>query len=380
MRVAAVVTAVADDASVLQFTRNDQEFVAAVMAIAARMVEMARGGTQPIGSAVFASLGFSITQPDNTLEYIVAAIVVGGLGAVHQYVTMRAVLRDPKLDERLRRLAASAARPELEMMTTRMFVAGVIHNDFPLPGVTAENANAEFVRRYLIEIPLADAPYLTDARFRVQPNYQMRWAVGAVYKKSPQILVSVAGISPEMIRVAEDMLRERTVVERTPEHFMKRTATDTVANVIELAIRKCLGWTEEALVAESLFPIGKIVHTIEDSYSLVHCERVAPTLRQPFGAVRNIMFFGDQTDHSHSVEEGWRAVSTPGSPGADRVDWALLPIGAVLWNFVIAVEALRALAAEALANYAEERARTIRFHVDKMGRLLREQVFVMVAN
>lgn len=271
-------------------------------------------------------IGFSITAPTSFGERLVS-LVYGGMGMVHEFLGWMAFNRYPELYERLESLKALGCTPTL-------FVAGVIYNDFPAHLVDPGNTQA-YVRDYLEPVLLRDAPYIQDARFRWQPRADLRYA-NAVEYKNFHLLDRLLRISPEVLATARVMLKDRTLPERTHYHFMRTSRRDTVENVRERAIQQAELWMTMALHAKAVFYVGNICHMVMDSFSPAHVKR-SPSLddpNRPYGLVYFVEFFPDQTEHSHSVQESWRAVSTPGSDAARYAEWCVPALAEIVTLFL----------------------------------------------
>ena len=268
-------------------------------------------------SAVCLPVDFSITAPTNVVEQVVAGRF-GGLGAVHQYVTMLAYVDAEK--EIGKELAAWAGKSK--RMAPIELLAGVIYNDFP--GEDEGNESLTYVAKYLTPIDPNKAYYITDRRFLWQPNADVTWASAAVYKRVPQFLMTMAGIKRTTMESADAMLKRRVAVNHVNYHFLRATADETPDETRRRAITTARLWYRRALEFRNLFLFGHIWHQIEDSFSPAHTARsLASTKERPYGTVDNIYFFGDQTEEWHSRHESWDAVRQAGSPGDRRVKAAV---------------------------------------------------------
>lgn len=302
-------------------------------------------------------VGFSITAPETLIEHVVSS-AVGGLGAVHQYVTMRAWVRWANAQQR-----SSEEQQQQEELTPTALLAGVIYNDFPW-GDELGTAR-EYTQHVLVRFSSASvAPYVTDARFRLQPNREIQWASAAAYKALPDVVTrAVAGVSQARVVEARRMLDERTADERVVYHFLRASANEPDSEVQQRAVEKCAGWFAAALQTRSLFALGHAWHTIEDSFSPAHTDR---NLSDRRALVRRVYYFGDQTDRWHSSHESWAAVRTPGSEGYRRVD-AAVPLLA---------ESLRRFYA-ALDDNAPDAAAV---HTERFAQWLRTEVFALASD
>jgi hypothetical protein len=260
---------------------------------------------------------FSITAPVGAVEHGIT-LAVGGLGAVHQYVSARAWA----LAEQAQSLALDAED----------CVAGVIFNDFPADDET--DAMRTYVASTLERLRASDAPYITDARFLWQPRREERWAAAAVYKGVPSTLMSLAGVQSATMHHARRMLAQRTHESRINYHFMRASRTEADDEVVARAVLTARRWFRLAVLMRRTFLIGHIWHMVEDSFSPAHTERdLVRTTDAPYGRVRRIYFFGDQTDRSHSAAESIEAVLAPGSVGARAVDVCVIALRDILLRF-----------------------------------------------
>lgn len=275
---------------------------------------------------------FSITAATSGLERIVTGIAGDGLGAVHQFITQEAYNSDPTLDQRMVALGKRNC-------SASQLIAGVIWNDFPLDSVDPERTEA-YAAGALEAFDQKYAPYLTDPRFRVQPKEGLRVAMGAVHKGVPDIVSIMVGVNAQYVVIARRMIRERINEDRPHRHFMRKTASEGDAAVIAGAIYICLRWMAMALFNETAFYLGNITHTIEDSFSAAHTKRSAPSDSAPYGAVNEVYFFGNQSDHSHSSAESWREVTRRGSDASRRVAWLIAPLREVFSFFITSMETL----------------------------------------
>lgn len=305
---------------------------------------------------------FSITAPVGVVERGIT-VAIGGLGAVHQYVSMRAWLAA----EQTRRITLSA-----EDCT-----AGVIFNDFPAWDET--DADVSFVRSTLERMRASDAPYITDQRFLLQPTREARWAAAAAYKGVPTTLMRLAGIQDAAMHHAQQMLALRTHETRINYHFMRASRHESDSEVVARALLTARRWFRLAIVTRRVFLIGHIWHMVEDSFSPAHTERdLMRSDTAPYGRVNRIYFFGDQTDSSHSAAESIESVLAPGSVGARAVDVAVLALRDILLRYVDALAGAPimpppgsvAAPSEAVYAYAERAA-------EEFAEFMRTQVFAL---
>lgn len=259
---------------------------------------------------------FSITEPTSLLEWT-AAYCIGGLGAVHQYVTMLAFADATKRSATVR---ATYSDDDVQQL-----VAGVIWNDFPSgDGVDG----VRYARETLVPITGSAAPYLSDARFRWQPSRETRWALAFVYKRMPALLANVFGVGDEARRAAERMLEFRAAQERTHFHFMLTRRDEPMDDVRSRAAAAAREWYRRALLEQNVFVLGHVLHMVEDSYSAAHTKRVPPD-----GDLAEVYFFGAQTDRSHSSLESYAAVSRPGGEPEQRVRWCVAAVSDIIARF-----------------------------------------------
>lgn len=281
-----------------------------------------------------AAVGFSITAPTSTVERVVSHMV-GGLGAVHQYVTMLAWEECRRGDAGALYAARLDDLAGTRQDAAKQLVAGVIYNDFPVPAEI--DADGAYVAS-LVPIDPMDADYITNADFLWQPSADDRWATGAVYKQLPGVVMALAGIRDDDADKARRMLALRTAPERTHYHFLRQTADETDEQVVRQACDTAAAWFRVAVKRESLFVLGHIWHMVQDSFSPAHTARsLGATDTAPYGTVDEVYFFGNQTDAWHSAHESWRAVEHPSSEGGRRVRAALAPLAAILRRWLDAV-------------------------------------------
>jgi len=271
---------------------------------------------------------FSITAPTSIVETAVSR-AVGGLGAVHQFITMRAFLAGGH--EMATRIDAWARKTP--RMDVRVLVAGVIYNDFPGPDEL--DADQTYIAQTLVPINPQDAIYLTDARFAVQPSKNVRWASAAVYKGIPAFVMSAFGIQGITMQKATDMLQRRTKEDVVNYHFLRASNHELPAETIERTLTTAKRWYRLAVQWKTFFVLGHILHTIEDSFSPAHTRRaLGRTERHPYGTVEEIFFFGNQTDRSHSSHESWESIQSPGGVGARCVDVAVMAVSSAIRRFL----------------------------------------------
>lgn len=306
-------------------------------------------------------VSFSITAPTSTVERA-AAVPFGGLGAVHQYVTMKAFMAGG--DEFKRKFDEWSRRSQ--RLSVESLLAGVIYNDFP--GEDDADIQMNYTSQYLSPIDPNDAYYITDRRFLVQPNADMRWANAAVYKHIPEMLMAIAGVKRSTMQSANAMLHRRIKEDRVNYHFLRATRDETPRESQRRAIATAQQWYRRALEWRNLFLFGHIWHQMQDSFSPAHTRRtLAPTPDAPYGVIDEIYFFGDQGDMWHSRHESWDAVSRKGSEGDRRVEAAIPPLRDSLKQFIDDVENAPQLplnwdwstmdkVAPGQRNYAEQRA------------------------
>ena len=270
-------------------------------------------------------IDFSITAPESALEFIVSH-AVGGLGAVHQYVTMKAFLL---WAQRQQTTGLPSGEPEL---TPEILLAGVIYNDFPWGDELG--AGVDYQKHILARFQSSQtASYVTDQRFRWQPHRDIQWASAALYKNLPDAFTRiVAQVSQETVDEARVMLQQRTDATRVVYHFLRKDREETDAEVQRRAIEKAKEWFAAALERRSLFPLGHIWHMIEDSFSPAHTQR-----NLLHGTVVRVYYFGDQTDRWHSSHESWDAVRVPGTEGYKRADAAKVLLAKSLDMFMQAL-------------------------------------------
>jgi hypothetical protein len=325
--------------------------------------------TQPMALRAHQAICFAITAPTGPLERIVTS-ALGGLGAVHQYVTAlawAALAATPAADT-LRRLAATHPR-----LTARDLVAGVIFNDFPADDET--DAAGTYLRT-LEPIAPSDAPYIHDAQFLWQPTRDARWAAAAVYKGVPEALLAVAGVRHETVEHARRMLALRTHESHVNYHFMRASAHEIDTDVRRRAVASAERWFREAVLLRSFFPLGHICHMVEDSFSPAHTDRdvAETTVAQPYGVVHEVYFFGNQTDQWHSSRESIAAVQQP--VGERRVATCARAVRDILQLYIAAVDTAPllppggALGGAAQQAHAEHTAR-------EFARFMKTQVFAL---
>lgn len=286
---------------------------------------------------------FSITEPTSVVENVVAT-AVGGLGPVHQYVTAcgwaeaAATLVDmPKqpaltLEARLARAARTFPR-----LTAETLVAGVIFNDFPVQD-ELDLPNA-YSAKMLAPIAPDSFPAIKDRRFLWQPTEPVRWANAAVYKGVPETLLAFSGVDHATMEQARETLRLRTALERTSYHFMRFSKEESNDDVQDRAIVHVRRWFRLAVLHRTMFPLGHIVHMVEDSFSPAHTMRDLSErgVERPYGVVTSIYFFGEQTDQWHSTRESWSAVNTANSEAERRVKVCAHAVRDVIVRFEAAV-------------------------------------------
>ena len=283
------------------------------------------------------AIDFSITAPTNGAEKAVGWYF--DLAAIHQMVSALAYKSDPRTAALFEQLCTTIGNESY--CSLLLLLAGVIFNDFPMPGLTAATYWSRYVVPNIVDIPDADSRYIPDKRFRKQPRWGLRLAIASEYRDYPRWIARLGRASAADIQLARDMLDYRTSIKRTHFHAMKETVDDTTAAVCDRAARQAVEWMQQALQERSVFCIGKIWHMIEDSFSLAHSLRdTDPSEGFPYGKVLEIYYFGDQTDHSHSRDEGLAAVSKPGSPGYRRVEAAARPLMVTLQYFTQAMNEL----------------------------------------
>ena len=279
---------------------------------------------------------FSITAPSGVVENVVANVGLGGLGAVHQYVSMRAFL-DPQTHEQV-----EAQFREWEPLSPRLHViallAGVIYNDFP--GKNDADTDQSYVKTYLVPIEPSNAYYITDRRFLWQPSADARWANAAVYKGVPASLMALAGVKATTMRDAQAMLNRRVQKDHVNYHFLRAEADETMREAQKRAVATAEQWYRRAVEWRSLFLFGHIWHQMQDSFSPAHTRRtLARTDEHPYGTVDEIYYFGDQSESWHSRHESWDAVRSAGSEGARRVEAAVPALRDALAMFIRDVNA-----------------------------------------
>lgn len=286
-------------------------------------------------SVVCAPVSFSITTPTGMLERVVSSRL-GGLGAVHQYVTMKACLAPQTVGVVEAKMKEWA--PLSQRLTVMSLLAGVIYNDFP--GKDDADSDLSYVGQYLVPIAPNDAYYITDKRFLWQPSLDARWASAAVYKHVPEALMALAGIKHETMQDAAAMLERRIKEDRVNYHFLRASADERMHETQRRAINTARLWYRRAVEWRSLFIFGHIWHQMQDSFSPAHTRRnLARSERYPYGVVEEIYFFGNQTEGWHSRHESWDAVSQAGSEGAKRVEAAMAPLRDALQMFIRDVDA-----------------------------------------
>jgi hypothetical protein len=275
-------------------------------------------------------VGFSITAPRGVERWL-CELGAGGLGAVHQYLTMLAALQ----------LTATLSDALLEQLCL-----GVIWNDFPWG---EEDVEPKRFRDAIIErIPAESAPYITHPSFRLQANEATRWAVAAVYKNVPTLLCRAFSISEPARQTAAAIMEQRTKPERIADyHFMNRTADDTIERVIAHTSAVCKRWYYRALAQDSFFMFGHLLHLVEDSFSAAHTLRIGAN-----GALAYAYFFGDQTDTSHSRAESYDFVVQE----QVRMKWCVAAVAELLQRFVADRAVLLEAAATASRAAREEAA------------------------
>lgn len=261
---------------------------------------------------------------------------LGGLGAVHQYVTMKAFLAPQSVEAVEAKMKEWTQRsPRLTVMS---LLAGVIYNDFP--GKDDADSDLSYVKQYLVPIAPNDAYYITDKRFLWQPSPDARWASAAVYKGVPETLMAWAGVKHETMQDAAAMLARRIKEDRVNYHFLRASADERMHETQRRAITTARQWYRRAVEWRSLFLFGHIWHQMQDSFSPAHTRRnLGRSERYPYGVVEQIYFFGNQTEGWHSQNESWDAVSQAGSEGAKRVDAVVAPLRDALLMFIRDVEA-----------------------------------------
>ena len=178
-------------------------------------------------SVVCAPVSFSITTPTGMMERVVSS-GLGGLGAVHQYVTMKAYLAPQTVDAVEAKMKEWA--PLSQRLTVMSLLAGVIYNDFP--GKDDADSDLSYVKQYLVPIAPNDAYYITDKRFLWQPSLDARWASAAVYKHVPEALMALAGIKHETMQDASSSGTQRRA--RTQDRAARRVATSFARYIVRL--------------------------------------------------------------------------------------------------------------------------------------------------
>ena len=276
-----------------------------------------------------ARIQFSISEPVGVFEAVVCEIKGDGMGAAHQYAMEQVFIEYPELIEEVR----NAHSPRITM---RGLVEGDIHNDFPVQNVTGEQFS-----RIMEPILAEDADYLTMQAFRIQPNREWRYAVAGVYKRVPAEILRLCGVSTEVIVRAKALLEYRTRLENTHMHFMLETEDDRTEAVCRRAVRQARQWMAEALDEEDIFKVGKTCHMVQDSFSPAHCLRSGPSPKHRWGAVRDVVWFGHQSDESHGYLESIRALRNPKRPAYQRVKWSCPPQHAILTVFLDAIKQIR---------------------------------------
>ena len=285
--------------------------------------------------AASSPVGFSITAPHGVVERVLSP---DRLGAVHQYGLYLTWRSDPSIQQRVDALG----RPLCSAQAT---VAGTIYPDFALKQGKGENI-LEYHKQCLETIPLEDAPYIPDDVFRVQPVKKLRIALAAKYKKVPDAMVRPF-VGDDRVEQAAGMLSARTEAERPYLHFMRTRDDEPTASVIREGIEIGAKLMRKALVQENMGYLGRLIHTTQDSFSAAHTNRTPPgTLGTLYGTVVEAYFFGNQTDHSHSRQESWRAVSRAGSPEAARLEWSVLACRALIIFFLNGMDKLAVLSTD----------------------------------
>lgn len=293
---------------------------------------------------------FSITAPVNAVERTITALV-GELGAVHQYVSALAWA----LAERTGRVTSDA----------RDCLAGVIANDFPIRD--EYDTDREYVAKMLTAIEPRHAPYITDRRFLLQPTDEARWAAAAVYKGVPKLAMALLGVRPTAMDFADEMLAVRTSASRVNYHVMRSTPVETDAEVVDHAVATSKRWYRVAVLRRRVFLIGRIWHMVEDSFSPAHTDRdTERRMDTPYGRIRRIYCFEEQTDESHSTAESISAVLKPGSVGARRVEVAIIALSDILLRYERDIAAMPT-PDEAYAQRA----------ADEFGEFMRRQVLAL---
>ncbi len=294
---------------------------------------------------------FSITAPTNGAEKIVGWYF--DLAAIHQMVSALAYKSDPRTAVLFEQLCAAVGNEGYCSVT--LLIAGVIFNDFPQPNLSAATYWSAYVVPNIVDIPESDSRYIPDKRFRKQPRWGLRLAIAGEYRDYPRWIARLGQASSADIALARAMLDYRTALSRTHFHAMKETAEDTTAAVCERATRQAVAWMQQALEERNVFCIGKIWHMIEDSFSLAHSLRETDASEGfPYGKVLEIYYFGNQSDHSHSRDEGLAAVSKPGSPGYRRVEAAARPLMTTLLYFTQAMNEILGLKGASAVELAIE--------------------------
>lgn len=294
----------------------------------------------PVERLAVGPVGFSITAGTNAADKLVSWYY--DLAIIHQMVSALAYKSDPRTAALFEQLCANVGNEAY--CSVMLLIAGVIFNDFPKPGLTAATYWSGYVVPHIVDVPAADAPYVTDARFRKHPRRGLQVAIAGEYGGYPEAIVRLAGASTADIKLAREMLAYRTKISHTHFHAMKETADDTTAAVCDRAAAQATKWMKQALQERSVFPIGMIWHMFEDSMSLAHAMRdTEPSEGFPYGKVLEIYYFGNQSDRSHSRDEGISAVSKPGTPGYQRVQAAARPLMTTLLYFTQAMNELGAL-------------------------------------
>lgn len=295
---------------------------------------------------------FSITAPVNAVERTITSLV-GELGAVHQYVSA---------------LAWAAAERRIRVTSdARDALAGVIANDFPWPD--EYDTKREYAAKMLTPIDPQDARYINDGRFLLQPTREARWAAAAVYKGVPKMAMALLGVNAEAMAFAAEMLAVRTAASRVNYHVMRSTPEETDAEVVDLAVATSKRWYRIAVLRRRVFLVGRIWHMVEDSFSPAHTDRdLERRFATPYGRIRRIYCFEEQTDESHSTAESINAVLTPGSVGARCVEVAVLALSDILVRYETDIAGM-AVPNEAYAQRA----------ADSFGDFMRSQVLALAS-
>lgn len=286
-------------------------------------------GTSAAGTGIDdegqAPIGFELFLPVTRVRRLVAG--GGGRGLVHQLATQDAVTRYESEEiptatfakdrvDLFGWLVRYVARPDragrrdpLGRLTARRMIAGVIWNDLPTadpldPNYATEKLDEGEAGRIVGEqarrlgLPHT-AKVAVEGRFAYNPSdgmlMRLIWILGKSKLKlvsdSDPIYQSHHGIHAIFHSMA------RTVDEGSPT---KRSA------VLSAILSTAVVWFTKAVHSQDLFPLGHLLHMVQDAYAEGHVDRA----RDSKGSVISFRYYGNQSSKFHHDQDSLKAYVT----------------------------------------------------------------------